>query len=299
MVDPELDRPARGRDRSAPDRNQAVFDHERVANSYVQFTGAAGGFLNGGEAAALIRVAPSCRGVPILDIGVGSGRTTALLQLMSDRYVAADYAPNMIEAFSTLFPHLPAHVADARDLHMFDAGQFGLVVFSNNGIDTVAHDERTRVLLEFARVLTASGTLVFSTLNRGGMSFRENPFQLKRPTTSWTFAPRKWIMNSGRRLLDPAGIWRGIVNWLGNRSHTSDHGTWALAPLAAHDYALVMHFTTLTDIRELAAETGFEIVSIFADYGAEIAPAATESGADNFTVVARRSSGRGHLGPVS
>lgn len=270
------------------DSNRGVFDDARVAATYVEFMGPTDGFLDRGEAAALVAAADLARGVPVLDVGVGSGRTTPLLRLLSERYVAIDYAPNMIDAFRKNFPDLPAHVADARDLAAFEDGEFGLVVFSNNGLDTVTHEQRRRVLAEFARVTDETGVVVFSTLNRGGRSYLESPFQLRRPTTRPQFSLRALLVAVGRRLLDPSAQVRGVRNWLVNRSKAEDHRSWALAPLQAHEFALVMHFSTLDDVRTLVAGAGLELIAVYGDDGERIAPDRHESAADNFTVLAKK-----------
>ncbi|MGV8875384.1 MAG: class I SAM-dependent methyltransferase [Rhodococcus sp. (in: high G+C Gram-positive bacteria)] len=270
------------------DHNRDVFDSARVAAAYVEYAGPTDGFLDRGEAAALVAAAGVARGTPILDVGVGSGRTTAMLRLMSERYVAIDYAPNMVDAFRRNFPDVQAYVADARNLANFVDGEFGLIVFSNNGIDTVTHEERGRVLAEFHRVLAASGVLVFSTLNRNGPSFGETPFQLRRPTQPFRFSPKRAVTAIGRRLLDPAGVVRGVRNWWSARSRVDDRGSWAIAPLAAHDFAPFMHFTTVSDVRALVTDAGFTVSEIFADDGSVVPSVATLCSADNFTVVARR-----------
>ncbi|MCZ4517745.1 class I SAM-dependent methyltransferase [Rhodococcus ruber] len=270
------------------DHNRDVFDSARVAAAYVEYAGPTDGFLDRGEAAALVAAASIARGTPVLDVGVGSGRTTALLRLMSDQYVAIDYAPNMIDAFRRNFPDLQAHVADARSLTAFADGEFGLIVFSNNGIDTVTHEERGRVLAEFFRLLAGSGVLVFSTLNRNGPSFGEKPFQLSRPTQRFRFSPKRAVTAIGRRLLDPTGVVRSVRNWWSARSRIDDRGSWAIAPLAAHDFAPFMHFTTVSDVRSLVMGAGFTIVEIFADDGSIVAAEVETSAADNFTIVARR-----------
>ncbi|KQU57063.1 SAM-dependent methyltransferase [Rhodococcus sp. Leaf278] len=270
------------------DHNRDVFDSARVAAEYVEYAGPTDGFLDRGEAAALVAAASVARGTPVLDVGVGSGRTTALLRLVSDQYVAIDYAPNMIDAFRRNFPDLQAHVADARSLTSFADGEFGLIVFSNNGIDTVTHEERGRVLAEFFRLLAKPGVLVFSTLNRNGPSFGESPFQLSRPTKRFSFSPNRALTAVGRKLLDPAGVVRSVRNWLSARSRVDDRGSWAVAPLAAHDFAPFMHFTTVSDVRSLVTDAGFTIEKIFADDGSIVAVDAVTSSADNFTIVARR-----------
>ncbi|CCQ17920.1 S-adenosyl-L-methionine-dependent methyltransferase [Rhodococcus sp. AW25M09] len=270
------------------DHNRDVFDSARVAASYVEYAGPTDGFLDRGEAAALVAAAGVARGTPVLDVGVGSGRTTAMLRLMSESYVAIDYAPTMVDAFRRNFPDMQAHVADARNLKDFADGEFGLIVFSNNGIDTVTHEERRLVLAEFHRVLGASGVLVFSTLNRNGPSFGETPFQLSRPTQPFRFSPKRAATAIGRRLLDPAGVVLGVRNWWSAKNRVDDRGAWAIAPLAAHDFAPFMHFTTVPDARTLVTEAGFTVARIFADDGSVVDPDTVESSADNFTILARK-----------
>ena len=163
-----------------------------------------------------------------------------------------------------------------------------MVVFSNNGLDTVTHEQRRRVLAEFARVTDETGVVVFSTLNRGGRSYLESPFQLRRPTTRPQFSLRAFLVAVGRRLLDPSAQVRGVRNWVVNRSKAEDHRSWALAQLQAHEFALVMHFSTLDDVRTLVAGAGLELIAVYGDDGERIAPDRHESAADNFTVLAKK-----------
>nr|WP_296763698.1 class I SAM-dependent methyltransferase [Rhodococcus sp. (in: high G+C Gram-positive bacteria)] len=269
------------------DHNQSVFDDPRVAAVYEAYAAPTEGFLDRGEAAALISAADVVRGTGILDVGVGGGRTTPLLRLMSADYTALDYSPNMIDAFRRSYPGLSALVSDARHMAEIDSGRYGLVLFSNNGIDTVEHGDRSSVLNEFRRVVAADGVVVFSTLNKDGPSFGESPFQIARPTEPVTVSPRGVIQSVGRRVLDPAGAVRRVKNWRRNRQRKEDHGAWAIGPLAAHDFAPVMHFTSLQDLRKLTEDAGFDVTAIYSDDGRQIPPEVTQSHADNFTVLAR------------
>ncbi|MDJ0393493.1 hypothetical protein QMK17_09115 [Rhodococcus sp. G-MC3] len=168
-----------------------------------------------------------------------------------------------------------------------DSGRYGLVLFSNNGIDTVEHGDRKLVLKEFRRVVADDGVVVFSTLNKDGPSFGESPFQIARPTEHVSVSPRAVIESVGRTVLDPSSAVRRVKNWRQNRRREEDHGAWAVGPLAAHDFAPVMHFTSLQGLRTLTRNAGFEVTAIHGDDGASIPPEVTQSRADNFTVVAR------------
>lgn len=78
----------------AAESNREVFDSATAVGDYQSGFGSTG-YLDAGERAALLRVADDVRGQAVLDIGVGVGRTTTLLRLLTDRYEAADYAPHM------------------------------------------------------------------------------------------------------------------------------------------------------------------------------------------------------------
>ena len=102
----------------------------------------------------------------ILDLGVGGGRTSPYLSGLASRYVGLDYAEDMIKACRVKFPHLQFAVADASDLSSFADGSFDAVVFSFNGLDYLAPDQKRRQCLqECCRVLKAGGVFIFSTHN--------------------------------------------------------------------------------------------------------------------------------------
>src|SRR5262245_43360174 len=124
------------------------------------------GFTNEGERAAYWHIVDEIRNKPILDLGVGPGRTIKLLRSLSDKYVALDYLPPMVEHVRERFPFVDVRLGDARDLSSFGASTFYLVVFSYMGIDSVDHEGRQRILSEAYRVLQPGGILWFSTLNK-------------------------------------------------------------------------------------------------------------------------------------
>ncbi|MGJ0120638.1 class I SAM-dependent methyltransferase [Williamsia sp. MIQD14] len=265
--------------------NHAVFDDERISAGYERLNAGATRFLDAGEQQALVAVASRCRGRAVLDVGVGAGRTTPLLRLISDDYRAIDYSSRMVAAFHRHHPGLDCRVADARDLVGVDTGRHGLILFSNNGIDALPHEDRVRVLGEFRRVVAHDGVIVFSTLNKSGPSFGETPFQLRRPTQR-SVSMRALVVRGLRWLIDPRSGVRSVRNFRAHRGLTVDHGRWAVGPLAAHDFAPVVHFTSVPDLRETLTEAGLVPEMVFDERGQPVDMAAQECSADNFTVVA-------------
>ena len=118
------------------------------------------GWTDPGERAAIERVVSDVRGQPILDLGVGGGRTVPLLRSLSANYTAIDYTPQLVLACQEKYPTARVLLGDARDLSAFGSDTFKLVVFSFNGIDAVNPDDRGKVLRETFRVLQKGGILL-------------------------------------------------------------------------------------------------------------------------------------------
>jgi ubiquinone/menaquinone biosynthesis C-methylase UbiE len=105
-------------------------------------------------------------GMAILDLGVGGGRTTPYLSRNASRYVGVDYSEEMVRVCKSKFPDLQFEVADASDLSRFADASFDAVVFSFNGLDCLAPDEkRHQCMRECYRVLRKQGVFIFSAHN--------------------------------------------------------------------------------------------------------------------------------------
>ncbi len=96
---------------------------------------------------------------------MGGGRTTPYLLVLSDHYVALDYAPGMVAVAKQSYPSADIRQGDARDLVAFPDASFKFVLFSFNGIDCVPYEDRSKVLHEVYRVVEPGGYFAFSTHN--------------------------------------------------------------------------------------------------------------------------------------
>jgi ubiquinone/menaquinone biosynthesis C-methylase UbiE len=108
------------------------------------------------------------KGSAILDLGVGGGRTTPHLSSLASRYVGVDYSEEMIRICRDKFKaaDLQFEVADASDLSCFADASFDSIVFSFNGLDYLAPDEkREQCLRECHRLVRQGGVLIFSSHN--------------------------------------------------------------------------------------------------------------------------------------
>ena len=211
---------------SVDDRSPAVDETNRPLWSGVADEYAIEGWGDPGEPLALILAADGARGRPVLDLGVGGGRTTALLRLVSSVYVGIDYTPELVDMCRRRHPGTDIRLGDARHLPDVADGSQGLVVFSNNGIDAVDHDGRGRILSEAHRVLGADGVLCYSTLNKDGPLFGAHPGNtvgitwqigslLPTPTADAVAATGDGVEDSGMR---------AVRNWRRLRGRSARRG---------------------------------------------------------------------------
>jgi SAM-dependent methyltransferase len=253
--------------------------HAWTVRSRVARYGALQGWIDNGERLAVGSVADEVRGQPVLDIGVGTGRTAWLMRLLTDDYVAIDWSPDMVEACRSACPGLDVRQGDARDLSGFGSSQFKLVLFSYNGLDNVDRAGRLRVYDQVHRVLRPDGIFAYSTFSKDGHIYGQRPwFGGPGPPTLRRVA--RSLLTFPKRL--PA-LPLLYANWWRSHRAREDHGDWGLAPVAALDFNL-LHFTTLDGERAVLADHGFVASAVFADTGEDVTDAA---GYAWFFVVAR------------
>lgn len=111
---------------------------------------------------------PNLKEMKMLDIGVGTGRTTRHFAFLVKEYVGIDFSENMINQCKQNFPEpgkMSFAVLNARDLHVFEDNYFELINFSFNGLDYLDHAGRIEALEEIKRVCMPGGIFSFSTHN--------------------------------------------------------------------------------------------------------------------------------------
>lgn len=262
--------------------NLAIFDAADVVSDMGDLLG------DRGEIAALLTVADEVRNEPVLDVGVGGGRTTWFMRLLTPRYTGVDIAANMVAKCRENFPEADIRLTDARDLGEFPDACFALVMFSNNGIDAVDHVGRARVLAEFARVVRPGGYVHYSTHNLAGGSFGETPWQRRRPYESSSHSARKtisFVLHLPFRLGYHAESFR---NYARNRLRLRVESDWAVGPLRAHKFGILAHFIRVPAILAELDEAGFQLTQLFTLEGRAIQASCPETHTDYFHVVARK-----------
>lgn len=242
-------------------------------------------YTDAGERAALAFVRDHIIGTPILDIGVGTGRTIGLLKPLASEYRAIDYLQSMVEISRKRYPGVSIELGDARNLARMPANHFGFVQFSYNGIDSVGERDRIQVLANVNRVLIEQGLFLFSTLNRNGPIPKQRPWHM-----IWPKAPDflRFAVRCARALL-----WKPVeaLRWYQLRKHEEHGPGFLVAPLPAHHWAILAHYVSLDRQIEELERTGFSVVRVFSnESGNVVLPGDDTSSIDYFHIVARKRS---------
>ena len=232
------------------------------------------------ERAIYDRIGDHVRGRPILDLGVGGGRTVRPLRELSQDYVGVDYTPAMVAACQRTFPGVRFETADARDLSRFPPDHFALVVFSCCGLGMVDHPGRLLVLSEVRRVLAPGGVFAFSTHNRRSPEFAEG---LALPPVEPTRDPLRRAVRAVRRVVRTA---RSAANRLRYRRHEVRTPEYAIINDRCFDYATMLYYITLEQQRAQLVRAGFEPEAEAFDLQGR--PATTDSTDNSLCLLARK-----------
>jgi SAM-dependent methyltransferase len=236
--------------------NRQAWNAQRIAAQYRDDDR-----LQAGELAALGLVGQAVRGRPILDLGVGAGRTTAALRAISADYIGIDFAADMVAACRDRHPGADIRHMDARDLSVFADGHFGLALFAFNGLDYVGHADRMRILAELHRVIAADGWLLFSSHNRA-----------RPPRRPW----HPGLLRAAAGQANPA---RGLAGWLVGigrhlvrRRLEQSHPGYAILNDEAHNFRLLTYYIGVDAQCAQLAEAGFRLIAAFGEHGRRIGP---------------------------
>ncbi|WP_027795711.1 class I SAM-dependent methyltransferase [Paraburkholderia acidipaludis] len=240
-------------------------------------------WTDAGEQAAFAWIARECHGQPLLDIGIGAGRTIPLMMEISSNYTGIDYTASLLDQARKSFPGLDLRHMDARDMAALPSDHYALTAFSWNGIDCVDYEDRERILEEMYRVTRPGGLVLFSTHNRGGPGFDERPRQLL-PRFSINPLRFGWRVLRAARLLPFA-----LYNYRRHLPLHRDYDGYSIRTAAAHMFGIVIVYTTLPEQRRQLNALGFDVDAVFGSCdGQLIAPEARTSDAWWLHFVARK-----------
>ncbi|MGD8281584.1 MAG: class I SAM-dependent methyltransferase [Gemmatimonadota bacterium] len=211
------------------------------------------------EVVALLRHQSAFVGRDVLDLGVGTGRTTRFLAPLARRYEAIDFSPVMVEALERNQPGISVRLGDIRDLSHFSEDSFDFVLGSNNVISAVGHRDRLKVLAEVHRVLRPGGKFAFTSHNQKyrhagaapRLELHRNPVTALRDLLTYV---RRWI-NHAR---------------VGRYRETNED--YALFDDLGHDFGLLHYYVDRPHAERQLVDAGFLVRDVFSPQGRRLAP---------------------------
>jgi SAM-dependent methyltransferase len=258
--------------------NREVYFADDAPRSYDASRG-----LYASEAMALLKYQATFAHRDVLDMGVGTGRTTAYLASLARRYVAVDYSPVMVQHLRAAMPHIDVRQADLRDLSIFESSSFDFILESCNVIDAVLHEHRLLALREARRVLRPGGILMFSSHNR---SLRE---ALRGPRLARSRNP----VTEARHV---AHYLRSLVNHARIKHLRRFEAEYALLNDEGREFALLHYYITRDAQRRQLDRIGFRLLDVFATSGRIVKSSEVDSRSPSLLYVSERSAipdGRG------
>lgn len=213
--------------------------------------------LTAAERVLFERLRPFIAGKAVLDLGIGTGRTTPFLASLTEDYTGVDYSPEMVEKAKELHPKTNLLEADARDLSRFGAARFDFIIFSFNGIDSVSDADRQIVLQQIFWALKPGGVYMFSSHNLS--SNRTSAFSLKN---------LQFHANPIRFLGALRYYVKGMLHHLGARRNEVRTPRYALLTERAAHYRYLNYYISKALQVEQLERAGFKNIEIFTEQGA-------------------------------
>jgi SAM-dependent methyltransferase len=193
--------------------------------------------------------------IEMLDVGIGAGRTSYTFAPLAGRYVGIDYSPQMVDLARGLLgetdDRVELLVADARDLSGL-RGPFDFVLFSFNGLDSVGHEDRLKILAELRKASKPDGHFLFSSHSMRALPLatrkaRNPDASLPRAAYSWMrqLSRARRVQAENRKLDLPAARKRG----------------WAIVRDGAHNFDVEYYYVEPAFQEAQLEDAGFRLIA--------------------------------------
>ena len=228
--------------------NKKKYESKSVVSSYINMR------LQNPEVMILVKFREAIAGKHVLDIGCGSGRTTAILKNLSNGYVGIDYSLDMIESCRKRFENVRFLHGDVREMNEFKDEEFDYIMFSFNGLDSINHEDRLKGLREIYRVLKQDCLFVFSSHNRN------HRYAISRPEMEFSTMPCKQAGNFIK-------YFKSTCNRLRNKNHQVFEEQYAIINDVAHNYAMLTYYIDKVNQLKQLEDMGFETIEMYDTLG--------------------------------
>jgi ubiquinone/menaquinone biosynthesis C-methylase UbiE len=234
-------------------RQSILADRQRSALSSIYRASDAGRnfdqrWLLPAEAMILLRYRDDFKNKRVLDVGVGTGRTTPYLASLAAEYVGIDYSDVMLGEARSRHPSQQFKNVDMRHMPTFADSSFDVIFAPSAVLDALSHADRLRAFSEIARVLTDDGLFIYSAHN---LACREwttrHPIEFSKNPVTLAMNGVRWICEEGRR--------RNL-----RRYESVDDGGFAIVNDAAFGWRALHYYSTKQGQLKQLTEVGFRFL---------------------------------------
>ncbi len=199
----------------------------------------------------------------VLDIGVGTGRTSKYIAPYCKRYVGIELNKDMLDLFSEKLPQVELFHCDMRDFSSLNEDKFDFVLGPYSAFDSLNHTDRLKMFRDIHAMMQPGGMFVFSTHNSNWVGVGLPP-QLERTKDPVRllknfFAHRKCIKNHARM-----------------KPLEERHETYAILNDISHEWLALLYYITREQQTRQLAEAGFKLLEVYDHNGIML-----EAGMDN------------------
>ncbi len=235
------------------EHNARIFFNAQLADWY------SGQTLCAAETMILLRHRDAVLGKRVLDIGVGSGRTTRFLSPLAARYTGIDLSPQMIARARQAFPAARLLELDIRELGKLADEKYDFIFAPWGVLDALAPQDRIRALARLSILMAPGGKFVLSSHNRGASTAGQPPALVR------SRRPVRAVLEVGHFLL---ARW----NFRRMRHLRVEEKEYALYNDMAHGWQGVFYYISReAQIAELA-RAGFRVTEVYGEDGRMIGP---------------------------
>ncbi len=228
--------------------NKKKYESKSVVSSYINMR------LQNPEVMILVKYREFISGKHVLDIGCGSGRTTAILKNLSSGYVGLDYSLEMVESCRKRFEGVGFLHGDVRSMSEFEDTEFDCVIFSFNGLDSINHYDRLKGLREIRRILKQDGLFIFSSHNRN------HRYAISRPKMEFSTTPCELVGNLIK-------FFKSMCNRLKNKNHQVFKEQYSIINDVAHNFAMLTYYIDKVNQVKQLEDMGFKTVEMYDTLG--------------------------------
>ena len=192
----------------------------------------------------------------VLDIGVGTGRTSKYLAPYCKRYVGIELNKDMLNLFSENLPQIELVHCDMREFAGLNKDKFEFVLGSYSAFDALNHADRVKMFHNTHTMMQANGMFCFSThnLNWKGIGSSPKLERAKDPVRLMKnfFAHRKCLENHKR------------MKQLEER-----HETYAVLNDISHEWLALLYYITRAQQTLQLQEASFKVLEVY-DYNGNL-----------------------------